>query len=498
MNSNNLAKVAKGGVLFGAGSLSANLIQFIFGIMIIRVMPADAFGVISLANTLVSVCVVISVLGFQNGLSRFVSLNKANNQGKTISLYAGSGLLVSLTLAVLFSLILFFGGDQLELLFSMPLLSNVLTYFSFMIVPLSLMLVFNSLFRGVGNAKAKVVYQDLSLNFNKLIFLVCVSSFFVYQFENMLWIYVASAYVTFLLYSAYTFRLFIKKYGLDFDYQIAKKLVFFSVPLFGVALSANIVNWAGVFGLGYFGEAHEVAYFSAIQRAAQILTIPLLAVGFLYLPVATELIGKGKHADVRGLYVGLTKWISILTIPVFLYLFIDSDFFLTQLFGDEYRNLGAALKVMILGSFVHILVGPNSMTMIAFGDTKIVFIGAVIASLVSVVGSMLLIPEFGVIGAASSISIARIISNFYISWKMNSQYSIHVFDNTFIKPIIFSLILNVFILWLSSEYKPIGELTYVATIPFMFAITILVPYFCGSVTNEDREIFRSIKSRLLR
>lgn len=494
--SNNLGKVARGGVVFGVGAVFANIAQFLFGIMIIRVMPAEDFGVVSIAMTLVTIFVTLSVLGFQNGLPRFVSLNKASNDKYVISQLMGGSLLFVFLLSTFFSILLYLCRLYISDIFNMPLLSDAITYFLFIVPPMSLMLVFNSLFRGVGNSKAKVLYQDISLNFTKLALLIIVSGYFVYKSEVIFWIYIISAYMTFIMYLFYLYRKMLTKYPPRMNYEIIKQLIIFSFPLLGVALSTNIINWAGVLSLGYFDNAQSVAFFSAGLRAAQILTIPLLAMGFLFLPVATNLIAKQKDLDVNNLYIGVTKWISLLVVAPMIYLIVDSDYFLTNVFGEEYMAVGSAMTLLVIASFIHVLMGPNSMTVVAHGDSKTVFVAAVIASIISVALSLFLVPIYGVTGAAVAISSAQVISNSYISWKLYVKYNVHIFNRVLLLPLAFSLVVNIMVVQLIGLFMPFGDSTYALCFPLMVIISLISPYLCRCVTEDDLNIVRAFKKKL--
>ena len=62
-----LKSVARGGALVSAGTLSATILQFIIGIVVIRLIVRDEFGLISLAYIMVNVLVTLASLGFGSG-----------------------------------------------------------------------------------------------------------------------------------------------------------------------------------------------------------------------------------------------------------------------------------------------------------------------------------------------------------------------------------------------------------------------------------------------
>jgi len=94
------------------------------------------------------------------------------------------------------------------------------------------------------------------------------------------------------------------------------------------------------------------------------------------------------------------------------------------LFTDAYAIFPQALSILALGTFLHSAYGPVGMTLEAFGNTKLVLVNSLVMVLLNVGLGFLLIPGYGIVGAAiataATLSISGLIGliEIYILYKM--------------------------------------------------------------------------------
>ena len=116
---------------------------------------------------------------------------------------------------------------------------------------------------------------------------------------------------------------------------------------------------------------------------------------------------------------------------------IDAEFIVNLLLGAKYHDVANILRVLAIGFSFHTFLGPNGMTLIAYGDTRNVFIGTIIAFLLSVAFCIILIPRYGAFGAAIGTAGAKMLSNLYISIMLFIKFGIHPFSEKYLKPLLF-------------------------------------------------------------
>ncbi len=94
----------------------------------------------------------------------------------------------------------------------------------------------------------------------------------------------------------------------------------------------------------------------------------------------------------KRVYQVLTKWIFLLTLPLFSIMFIFPEVTISFLFGEKYVSAAPALQVLSLGFMFHALLGLNGMTLIVICKSKLNMIGDTFAVLSNVALNLVLIP----------------------------------------------------------------------------------------------------------
>ena len=83
------------------------------------------------------------------------------------------------------------------------------------------------------------------------------------------------------------------------------------------------------------------------------------------------------------------------------------------LFGSEFQN-AIALKILLTGIFVQTIFGLGSSTLSMSGNTAFNLINVSIALILNIVLNFILIPQYGIVGAALSTAIALFLSLIHI------------------------------------------------------------------------------------
>lgn len=492
---NSLKSVARGGVLFSLGTLSATGMQFITGIIVIRLVAPSEYGLISLAYMLTNILVTLAALGFGTGLPRFLAQYQEEGDELNVGSVIGTALLIAFSASILFAFLLYFGAHSVAASFKKPDVQEVLKAFVLMVPPLALITVLNAIFRGLGNAKAKVLFHDILLNLVRMLLLLLVVVF-GFGYRGVLWIYVGSVWIPFAAYIVYAFRKLVRKIQPSLNWSIGKKLMLFSMPLLGVGIMTQTTSWTGILTMAYLQSSKGVALFNAPLRLVNLIPIPLMAMVFLYLPVATRLIQRRAFEELGNLYVSTTKWAFLITLPLLLYFLVDAEFIVERLFGEEYREAANVLRVLTVGFSFHTFLGPNGMTLISYGNTRVVFLGTTLAAASTVVLCLSLVPDYGACGAALGIAVAQVISNLFISIVLYMRFCIHPFSAHYVKPVLFAVSTGLAAYALLSPILASGELAHLLLFLLLALLALLAPLATMSMTWADMDLLGAMERRL--
>ena len=107
------------------------------------------------------------------------------------------------------------------------------------------------------------------------------------------------------------------------------ELLRFSLPLLIVSLLSVVLGWTDTLMLGRYTKAASVGIYNVSISLAKLLTFPLSAISFVFMPIAGEMYARKQSAELGRTYQVLTKWIFSVTFPIFLYfIFFPPDDYL--------------------------------------------------------------------------------------------------------------------------------------------------------------------------
>jgi O-antigen/teichoic acid export membrane protein len=175
-----------------------------------------------------------------------------------------------------------------------------------------------------------------------------------------------------------------------------------------------------------FGKgAEQVGIYGACLNLANMGRMIMIAMNTTVQPKFSQLYHAGKMEELKFIAQKASKGITILNIPVTLALTFGSSYLLWfyggKQFGPAYMTGSMALTVLAVGQMINTACGPTAQLLNVTGHHKqfrnIAFSGAI----VNVIINFLLIPKYGITGAAiaSGISMSgwNIVASIYIKRK---------------------------------------------------------------------------------
>jgi O-antigen/teichoic acid export membrane protein len=171
----------------------------------------------------------------------------------------------------------------------------------------------------------------------------------------------------------------------------------FGILMLGVALYYRV----DMIMLNWLRDPREVGVYAAAYRFLDAVILLAASIGGPFYPRLSSMVGRDTQG-VRDLLEGTWKPMLALGIPLLLATIILADPLVLALFGNEFGDAGAVLKILILGSlplfWIYI---PNQALLAA----DLVFPLARVyglSVLVNVTVNLFLIPRWGSVGAAVS------------------------------------------------------------------------------------------------
>ncbi|MBA7639333.1 hypothetical protein ES703_46991 [subsurface metagenome] len=175
--------ISKGGSITFAGQALRRIVNFVFHIMLTRILGVSAYGIYTLGYSMMGITGNLSMLGIQNAAVRFGSIYQAKADTKRLK---GCFLLVLFSttiVTVLAAILLFLFSNFIAInLFNKPKLAVVLKGFALAIPFFTLLTVSAASLRGLKNMKYSTVINDV---FPYISNLLIVSIIFLLGFRLM-------------------------------------------------------------------------------------------------------------------------------------------------------------------------------------------------------------------------------------------------------------------------------------------------------------------------
>jgi O-antigen/teichoic acid export membrane protein len=227
------------------------------------------------------------------------------------------------------------------------------------------------------------------------------------------------------------------------DVDVARELWSFSWPLaVGTSLILLMSN-LDVLMIGYFLQSDDVGFYRSVQPLRQITQFVLQSFVFLFLPLATSFYSRGDFDQLRTLYTTASKWVAVLTLPFVLVFSLFSEDVVRVFFGVEYLPSAPALSILTAGLFFNALVGPNGAMIKALDQSKLEMYAAGVGVVVNIVLNVVLIPQFGIVGAAVATVVGYVAFNIVEVSAIYWVSGAHPFSLNTLKPLVLTTVVGI-------------------------------------------------------
>lgn len=492
-----LRTAVKGSTLVLFGMTGGLLLWLPIRILIVRATTVEEFGLYSLAITIAAVLSALAPLGTQEGTTRHIAIEQGKGSKDAALSIARSSLHVNITASVAASLVLYaLSGVLAHKVFHKPELLLPIRVVS-LSIPFTVMAgTLASILRGYGIVRPKVYYLDLG---NPIYFLVFLGVVFVLglSFDGILYAFTATSVLVFVSIASYCYR----KTGISpLPYRLGGhygELMRFSLPLMVSGIAALVLTWTDTLMLGMYTSAEQVGFYGVSISLSKLMLLPLSALIFVFLPIAGELCGARRLAELNRMYQVLTKWVFAASLPIFFVLFFFPEITITFFFGERLVPASLPLQILAVGFLMHTFLGTNGMLHLAMGNTKFVMLTAIVVAVLNVGFNYAFIKVLGLgtVGAAEASLISYMSGNILNSLALYRWHRMHPFTISYLRPVAGAAVIGV-ILYAAAKSLPLSF--WMLPIYFVlfvggYALSLLLT---RSIEREDISLFEAVSARI--
>lgn len=493
-----LRTILYGAEIFFAGLILSKLLAYVFRLIIAR-LGVEYYGAFSIALAVVGMLTVIAVFGLDIGVLRFMSRHVGNQ--KTENRIFVSAFKVTSFLSVLLMFLLIFFSDTIASVFNEPLLSSILKVLA-LSIPFDSV---RSLLIAAAKSFRKVQYELYSKELLGNLLLIIFTLIFIYAGLELFG--VALAYVlamaisaVYLFYLLHRFRKHI--------FQIPEKerncamgtrhLVSFSWPLVFSALIIFLMTWVDSIILGLLKDSYAVGLYNAAAPSAKLILMFPQAIMVLFIPALAGLVlqrTQKSRDEASRITSFIAKWNMMIMLAVLGFFIIFGKQFLALFFGVQYAQASSALVILSFGLFfAGLYYGPREMLYI-LKQTKAVLIITLAGLLANIFLNILLIPKYGINGAAFASSSAYILMAVFMASYCQHKSGIGQFRFPLFKLLLAIMppILIILYLYRSVGHSLLSALFYALLFFLLFLLFLILLRAFG---KEDIRLIKTIKGQI--
>ena len=275
-----------------------------------------------------------------------------------------------------------------------------------------------------------------------------------------------------------------------------KRLATFSVPVTVTDLINTTYNRLDYFMLGVYVAPEMIGIYSVSRRiSSAILKVPQ-AFDPIFSAVAADLSTGSRHWELGARFASLSRWVLLVNLPVIAMLQLGGEHLLA-VFGQD-MSLGVGTMIAFAwGMMLYGLVPSGETLLIMSGRPYLNLVNSITWLALNFVLNLLLIPRYGILGAAVATSVSMNVVNVLRLLEVFACYKFQPFTMSHTKPII-AAIAGFAAAWYVERQLASGSVWEALLSYLCFLSVYFVLLAIQGIEPEDRAILRRAGSRLAR
>ncbi|WP_181347752.1 MATE family efflux transporter [Thalassobacillus sp. CUG 92003] len=382
------------------GRISYMIFSLLFSLICTRIYGVELFGVYTHAFTIVTILMIVARAGLDNGMMYSIPRNKY--------LHVSFSFVVNFILAVGLTIIGGFIYNDPYIWFVLPLIWLV-----------SSEQLFFALYRTEGKIKEFYFINGFMAILLRVVFVI-LCYFLIGQNEYSIAI---AVYLSFLFSNLiYILHQKGKFQKIHFDMGHLK----YSFPLLFATLMATIINKVDILMLGSMATKQDVGVYQITFQISSTISIFLFVFNTVFAPKIADLYHNNKLEELRRIYVNSTRALAALAALYFATIVIFDDFIL-WVFGEEVVAGKTALLMRNVAQLINVAVGSVWLMLSMTGKPKFQMYANFCAVIMNIALNFVLIPEYGINGAAFASMVAILFTNIAGYIVVSTRFKVKVY-----------------------------------------------------------------------
>lgn len=426
INDRHLLEVLHSSVITFLLRLISFLLIYLLHFMIATIYGPAELGIFNLALTIIEIGLVISMLGIDTAAIRFLAEYYSQHQYRLAQNMYDHILKLTTITSVSCSLLLFSFADWLA---SSVFHQQALTiHIKIVAVVLPFMVISRiqaSAFRAIKKLVRTIIYEVIVIRVVHVVGLLIMVVLFGPSEIQVIYVF-AVAIVASALIGLFDWRKEVRKTTseaagrTDRDERIKeavkyKQLLSVSLPMFFTSSMTLIMGWTDIIMLGIYFAPEVVGIYSVVLKLSVLTGFAFASINSIILPKFSELYWKNDISALRKVLQFSNRILFWASAPMLILIACLAEYLLS-IFGHQFTLGSISLIILCLGQFTSCATGNVIALLNMTGHQNKAKDALLISAAINIIGNFLLIPFYGMIGAAVATSLGMMTRDVIASY----------------------------------------------------------------------------------
>mgnify|MGYP000987237323 CR=1 FL=1 len=513
-------KIAKGSIIILLGSMIFRVGGFINRFAMATLLGPAGYGVFILILPIIAVLQLSAEGGIPPAIAKYIAHYDAQGDNAMVKQIVKTSFKLVITLGLILSLIIYIMAEPLANFFHNPAAVFPIQCVS-LITPFSVIVgEMKGIFQGYYEMNfinaTKAVEQSSTIIFAVL--LVLANFYIAGAVIGTAIGYMITGLAAFIIFRKYIWVKLKnnndknpenpeKKYTWRKELSLVKILFLFSIPVYLTSLGELFMYDIGTWIIGFYMTSEYVGFYGIGSPIARIPLMISMAVATAVLP-ATAAALSTENRQLLHTYINQAfRYVTILVLPMSLGIAVFAHPILSLLFPGYEMGTGA-LQILAIGMLFFTLYTVSASVAQGVGKPVIPMISLAIAVAIELGLSVVLVPGYGINGAALATTIATFVLMVTVAWGTLKQAKTKLELKNLGKIVVASVLMAGILYFVPTIYAytsfyagiPLAQvlaLLYLILVAFVGALLyVVILTLIGGVKKSDVNAFLKLGRRL--
>lgn len=411
------------------GGLAAG---YLLTLIIAHLFGAKGLGDYVLAITVLRLFTLLAKLGLDTTSIRFIASFASQEKWTSIFRFRKKVVTILSFTSVFSSILMYCLSEEIANLINAN--PDFIQLNAFFVLPMAFFMLHYQSLRGLKRIAEFSFFYRISQALFSIISIVIIYQF-IQDSEVPVYAYLVSVIIVSLL-SFLSFQYWLKnrsegKESAEQEIMRYSTLLKISIPLMFAQSVQFIMVWTDKLMLGAMTTAENVGVYHTAFKLSMFAAVALMSINSIASPKFAEMFGKNDIEGLKKVVHQSTKMIFWTSVPLVTIFFIFPEFFL-GLFGEEFKIGVTAFIFLSCGRLISSFSGSVGNILQMTGNQNIYASILLIGAVLNIVLNLILIPLYGINGAALASMSSLIVWNLSMVFVVKKKLGFYTFYIPFI------------------------------------------------------------------